>query len=164
MSFDSEHYDVAQICLNGHVINDSTQEFPESNKKFCQRCGEKTVTECQNCRFPIRGDYKSTVVVIGVHYKAPAYCENCGSPYEWTARTKKAAEDLANEATGLSAQERGEIVESLDDLAHETPQSKSKALKVKQLLGKAGGTAGGMLRDLVVDVSSEAVKKILLGS
>lgn len=39
------------------TINDSTHEFPEANKKFCQKCGQKTIMECQQCGDPIRVDY-----------------------------------------------------------------------------------------------------------
>jgi hypothetical protein len=78
-------YDIAQICLNGHVINDSTYQFPEGNKKFCQRCGKPTIVSCQDCGCPIRGNYIA-VVDPASHYTAPAYCEDCGEPYPWTER------------------------------------------------------------------------------
>jgi len=157
-------YDVAQVCLNGHVTNNSTQQFPASSKKFCPKCGAATIVACADCGYPIRGDYISdAVVVMGHIYKPPAYCENCGKPYPWTEKTKAAAEQLAKQLSGLSDDEKGEITASLDDLTTDTPQSKPAALKVKTLLAKAGGEAAGMLRDLVVAVSSEAVKKVLLG-
>jgi hypothetical protein len=157
-------YDVAQICLNGHVTNDSTQQFPQASKKFCPKCGAATTTVCPTCGYPIRGDYISdAVVVMGHHYKVPGYCENCGRSYPWTDKTRAAAEQLAKQLPGLTEAEKGEITESLDDLVMDTPKSKPAALKVKTLLAKAGGEAAGMLRDLVVAVSSEAVKKVLLG-
>ena len=107
---DEGMYDVAQICLNGHVTNDGIQQFPQGNKKFCPKCGEATTIACPNCGHPIRGDYISDlVVVMGHHYRAPAYCENCGKPYPWTERTKTAAEQLAKQLPGLSDAERGEI-------------------------------------------------------
>ena len=157
-------YDIAQICLNGHITNDSTQQFPQGSKKFCPNCGAATTIACPTCGHPIRGDYISDVVVVmGHHYKAPAYCENCGTPYPWTDKTKAAAAQLAKQLPGLTESEKSEITDSIDDLVVETPKSKPAALKLKQLLAKAGGEAAGMLRDLVVDVSSEAVKKVLLG-
>jgi hypothetical protein len=33
-------YDIAQVCPNGHVANDSTQRDPEFNMEFCDKCGE----------------------------------------------------------------------------------------------------------------------------
>ena len=114
-------FDVAQICLNGHVINDRTQQFPQGNKRFCPICGEATTTTCLECDHPIRGDYISDlVVVMGRFYKMPAYCENCGKPYAWTERTRAAAEKLAADLPGLSDEEKGELVGSIDDLVRET--------------------------------------------
>lgn len=48
-------YDIAQICPNGHVINAQSRVRPEMNKQFCDRCGEQTLTECENCHKPIQG-------------------------------------------------------------------------------------------------------------
>jgi len=157
-------YDVAQICLKGHVTNDSTQQHPQANKKFCPQCGSETITGCRHCEYPIRGDYMSdVVVVVGVHYKPPAYCENCGKPYPWTERAISEARRLAKELPGLTDEEKSQITESLGDLVTETDMSKSAARRVRNLLTKAGGEAAGMLRDIVVAVSSETAKKILLG-
>ena len=157
-------FDVAQICLNGHVINDRTQQFPQGNKRFCPICGEATTTTCLECDHPIRGDYISDlVVVMGRFYKMPAYCENCGKPYAWTERTRAAAEKLAADLPGLSDEEKGELVGSIDDLVRETPKTKPAAQRVKNLRAKAGGEAPGMLRDMIVSFGSAAAVKILLG-
>ncbi|MFL6485360.1 MAG: DUF2321 domain-containing protein [Nitrososphaera sp.] len=48
-------YDVAQICENGHVANDSAKGKPEHNQKYCEICGKPTITKCPNCKTPIRG-------------------------------------------------------------------------------------------------------------
>ncbi len=50
-------YDTAQICINGHVINSMSKSHPEHNKKFCDKCGEPTITNCPKCNAPIRGHY-----------------------------------------------------------------------------------------------------------
>ena len=50
-------YDIAQVCLNGHLINASTQRSPEFSKKFCSRCGAPTTTTCTQCDAPIQGEY-----------------------------------------------------------------------------------------------------------
>ena len=50
-------YDVAQICLNGHVINESVKEYPKFNKKYCDKCGASTITNCPNCHAEIQGEY-----------------------------------------------------------------------------------------------------------
>jgi hypothetical protein len=50
-------YDTAQICINGHIINSMSKSHPEHNKKFCDKCGAQTITNCPNCNAPIRGYY-----------------------------------------------------------------------------------------------------------
>jgi hypothetical protein len=41
-------YDIAQICLNGHVITGETVARPESIQPFCRLCGLRTITACKN--------------------------------------------------------------------------------------------------------------------
>jgi len=50
-------YDTAQICMNGHIINSMSKLHPEHNRKFCDKCGEPTITNCQKCNSPIPGHY-----------------------------------------------------------------------------------------------------------
>ena len=91
--------DTMQVCLNGHVINDSFRKYPKGNKDFCDKCGEKTITNCPNseCNKPIPGDLQDTgVVTIGFSKPAPDFCESCGEPFPW--KGKKEAEQLEAEA------------------------------------------------------------------
>ena len=39
-------YNVSQVCLNGHIRNDTIHLHPEANEEYCARCGEKTITQC----------------------------------------------------------------------------------------------------------------------
>src|SRR6266568_5517959 len=79
-------YDVAQICLNGHVINDRARTSPEFNSQHCKHCGTETITACTNCKALIRGEFHSPVIVIvsGRQIAAPTYCHQCGAAYPWT--------------------------------------------------------------------------------
>ena len=45
--------DTMQVCPNGHVINASFRKRPYLNKDFCDKCGEKTITNCPKCDKPI---------------------------------------------------------------------------------------------------------------
>ena len=56
-------YDTAQICTNGHVVNSMSKSHPEHNRKFCDKCGAPTITNCQNCKAPIRGHYHEPPIV-----------------------------------------------------------------------------------------------------
>jgi hypothetical protein len=117
-------HDAAQICLNGHVINDSSHWSPEFNQKFCSKCGEATTTSCPECGAEIRGRYHAPgVVVLGAQFPAPSYCANCGHSYPWTERRLKAAKALADEFEELNEGERDKLKESLDDLVRDSPQT-----------------------------------------
>lgn len=80
-------YDVAQICLNGHVITECLKLSPEKQVKFCPKCGTEAITKCKNC----------SAEIIGAHYvsetgykkyEKPSYCHNCGEPYPWAIEKK----------------------------------------------------------------------------
>lgn len=81
--------DVMQVCLNGHVINDGYQKYPQYNKEYCNKCGEKTITNCQNCGKPIPGDMQDTgVVAVGFQMPAPDFCQHCGEKFPWFEKNK----------------------------------------------------------------------------
>jgi len=156
-----DYYDTAQVCLNGHSINDMARLYPEHNKKFCSKCGAQTITECQSCKASIKGYYHCSVAVIGFEYVPPKFCDNCGKPYPWTESKLKAAQELADEAENLTPAERDILKQSLDDLIRDTPNTQVAALRFKKLAAKAGDVILGGLRDIMVDVASETAKKIL---
>lgn len=82
--------DIMQVCLNGHVINTGFKKYPQHNKEYCNKCGEKTITQCPNCEAPIPGDMQDTgVAVIGFKRTAPDHCESCGEPFSWKTGEKE---------------------------------------------------------------------------
>ncbi len=95
--------------------------------------------------------------------KKPAFCSYCGKPFPWTQRSLEAGRELAREMEGLSNEERTALAGSLDDLLKDTPQTQVAAVRFKKLLAKAGKGAAGALRNIMVDVMSEAAKKTILG-
>ncbi len=158
-------FDVAQICLNGHVTTSTSQRFSQHNKDFCDNCGQPTITACPNCGKPIRGKYhqQNVVDLTWVDDPAPAHCIGCGNPYPWTEGRLTAAKELAQEMEGLTAEERNLLSKSLDDLVRDTPQTPVAATRVKRLLTKAGGAALQAFRDILVDIASETAKKTMMG-
>jgi hypothetical protein len=77
-------YDIQQVCLNGHQITDSYNQFPQFRKKFCDKCGERTIHQCPACNHPIKGFYQVEGVITGSRAPVPSHCENCGKPYPWS--------------------------------------------------------------------------------
>lgn len=154
-------HDVAQVCPNGHVANDATQRSPAFNKPHCDRCGEKTITACENCNAPIRGEYHvEGVVAVGFEYHPPAFCHNCGHPFPWTARKQQAAIDLFFEENPIK-EEREEFRSSVEQITKDSPQAQVASKRLSRLLGKIGQQTASAIRDILVDVASETAKKIL---
>lgn len=155
-------YDTAQICLNGHVSNDSVGRSPQFNKKFCEICGEKTIVNCPQCSTPIRGDYISDHMIIGPsNYTPPAYCYNCGNAFPWTEAKIKATMDLVKESKKLNAVEIKEFEESIKDIVRDTPKTQLGASRFKKILNKAGSETSHAIRETIVDIISETAKKII---
>lgn len=156
--------DVAQICLNGHVVNSSSENSPIHNKKFCPDCGEPSITQCPLCKGNIAGDIHYTNVIGASHYKAPVFCAECGKPYPWTERKLKAAKELATELEDLSPEERKTLDKSIDEISRNSPQAAVGATRFKKLMLKVGSSASEILKDVITDVASETAKKVLLGN
>ena len=156
-------YDVAQICSSGHVVNDSVRAFSQNNRQFCDKCGSPTITSCPNCSKEIRGRWHFENVVGAIPYVRPAYCSNCGKPFPWTERAINAAQQYASEVITLSDEERGELSRSIPDLVHDSPSATISQSKFKRLVTKAGKETAGVLREILINVASDAAKKSLWG-
>jgi hypothetical protein len=158
-------FDVAQICLNGHVINASAGRFPHSNAKFCEACGSQTIVACPACRSPIKGEPKVSWMAADAvpPYRCPSFCTECGAPYPWTETKLKTAGELIGLSDDLAATEKEALIADLPDLVRDNPRTQVAATRFKKIAAKVGGGIASALRDIVVDVSSEAAKKIILG-
>ncbi|MBA7702278.1 hypothetical protein ES703_111038 [subsurface metagenome] len=162
-------YDIAQICNNGHIITSRFTSRPESRKKFCDKCGAKTITSCENCNSPIRGYSRPIIddsggLVMGSSLSAPpSFCPDCGKPYPWTEAKLKAAQELADLLEDLSSEEREILKKSFDDIVQDTPQAVVAANKIKILIAKVSKIAAEQIRKLVVEIASETARKIILG-
>jgi hypothetical protein len=156
-----EGYDIAQICTNGHLINSSYSSYPEFNKKFCDKCGAPTITNCGYCNTSIRGYYHSSGVISFSDITIPSFCHECGKPYPWTEAKVKAAKELSDELENLTPQEREILKKSLDDIIRDTPQTPLASTRFKKIVAKAGKVAVDGFRDILVDIASEAAKKAI---
>ncbi len=154
-------YDIAQVCLNGHTINQYARSQPEHNRLFCGRCGERTITQCLSCNRFIRGFYHIPNVIDVDDYVLLAFCQDCGSPYPWTGNKLTAARELIAEVENLKPEEAESLNKSLDDLVRDTPSTQLAAIRFKKFLPKAGKEIAEGLRKIIVDIASEAAKKAL---
>ena len=154
-------YDLAQICLNGHVINASVKEYPQFNKKFCDKCGAATITNCPICNAEIQGDYHGGDVFSLADQKAPAFCPNCGKPYPWTEAKIQTAHDLAQELENISDDDKKILTQSIDEIVKDSPRTILIATRFKKILSKTSKPIVNAFRDILIDIVSETAKKIL---
>jgi hypothetical protein len=159
----SSWYDIAQICLNGHLINKSYKEYPVHNQDHCDKCGEETITSCPNCETPIKGRYNVPGVAGGSSYSIPRFCHNCGESYPWTKLKIDAARELTEELDELDAGEKEKLKKSLDDLVKETPKTELAKTRFKKVAKKLGKESYESLKGMVIEVISESVRKSLFG-
>jgi len=157
----SDVYDVAQICLNGHVINLCARIEPAFSQRFCDRCGAATITRCQKCDDHIPGAYIGGGGYDAGSFSVPAFCSNCGAPYPWTEKRLEAARELVAELEGLTEDEKAALAKDLDDIIADTPKTTVAATRWKKALLKAGREAGHAFRDILIDMASETAKRIL---
>jgi hypothetical protein len=162
----STYYDVAQICLNGHLITDRFNDHPEHRKMYCEKCGEPTINQCPKCNKEIRGEHieegwiKVEQGVFKTHF--PYYCDSCGSPYPWTTLKLEAIKELAKEIK-LPKNEKELLITSLPDLITDSPKTTIAVVRWRKGLAVAGDTVLSAIRDILVDIISESVKKSLFG-
>lgn len=153
-------HDTAQVCLNGHVITSMADTAPQFRKPYCTNCGATTIMSCPACEAPIRGRYKASRAIREV--PPPSFCHDCGEPYPWTERALAAATELVDLVESMPAPDRQALKERLPALMSDTPQTKVAVARMQQWLAKAGPKLGLVMRDLIVNIGTEAVKKVLL--
>jgi hypothetical protein len=151
-----EAYERAQYCVGGHLITSYATSFPDETQDRCDRCGSPTITACPKCQAIIRGDRLDR----RASPTRPAYCHHCGEPFPWTTQALAAAKELA-QSIEAPADEKRIVEESIVELVNDGPAMKLAAVRFKAFLAKAGTTAAGMFRDILVDVLSEAAKKLI---
>ena len=160
------YYDVAQVCLNGHIITRNAESAPEFRRRFCPKCGEPTITKCPHCQSPIPGEYHVEGVVVVTRHTPPPpkFCHACGAPYPWTERKIKAAKALADEMENLSPSEKKTLKQSLDELYRDTPEAEVAAVRFKRIMAKVGKESYIAMKEIMIGIVSEAVRKSLFGA
>jgi hypothetical protein len=175
-------YDTAQICINGHIVNWMSKDKPEYNKNYCEKCGVSTITSCQQCNSIIKGyrhagrfnmeefdkglverihQIPDVALAYNASLKLPSFCPDCGKPYPWTEAKIKAAIKFSDELDNLNSKERETLKKSLDAIVRDTPETTGASFRFKKIVAKAGKTAADGLKDILVDIASEAAKRII---
>src|SRR6185312_7893138 len=138
---------------------------PELREKYCSQCGEVTITACPSCKAALRGHYHvDGVLSLGGGYEPPAYCYNCGAALPWTERKVAAAVELLEVSGDLTKDELTQFRKDLTELTKDGPRVQVSSLRFKKVMAKAGTAVASGVRDIVVDILSEAAKKAIWGN
>ncbi len=151
-------YDIALICLNGHIVNEEARRYPQHNKIYCPDCGEKTISECPLCKTSIQGYYSVEGVIGGGGLeKAPGFCHNCGKPYPWTESKIVTAIQILAEFGNLSDDEKKTIEQDINNIARDVPQSELSANRIKRILKNCGMVG----YEIIMEFASRTAAKVL---
>jgi hypothetical protein len=148
-----EGYDVAQVCLNGHVANFFAVSQPHHNENFCSTCGERTIVQCSHCKTKIRGHYHMAGAISFLPDVPPPFCHNCGKPYPWMEDRLQTAKELLDHDDKLTLEER-EKLWSLLRYVMSDPKSDLAPAK-KRLIEINLGKAAAATREFVVDLMAK---------
>lgn len=148
--------DIAQICLDGHIINPFFNRFPQFNKKFCDICGKETITKCPNCDSEIQGDPI-------LKDSAPNYCYSCGKPYPWTETKIKVTQELIQELEDISKEDKEILIRSINDIVIETPKTNLAVTRIKKVFNNCTEQILKILYKVFIDIASETAKKLIKG-
>jgi hypothetical protein len=153
--------DIAQLCLNGHLIVGSVKRHPDFAAQFCEKCGSPTITSCQKCDWPIRGISPTAWMADMGPYRPPSFCGECGTPFPWTKTALDAAKSLTDEQDSLTAEEKAELKTSIENMTSDTAVTPVAAGKFKTLLKKMAPQAGEMLKSVVLTIATGEAKRWL---
>lgn len=152
-------YNGATICLNGHVLD----KYKANTQNHCTICGKETYSFCEQCNSPIRGLVKieGAVVLGNRSYTKPFYCHDCGAPYPWTQKILDSATELVSLDDDLDKTSKELIKNAIPELLIDAPTTPVAAAKYQKGMSKAGQIVSDSMRQLLIDVVSEAAKKFL---
>jgi len=158
-------YRVAEVCPNEHVSTSAADQNPELREKFCSKCGEPTMMECPACQSPIRGRYDVPGLIGLYNYTSPpAHCHNCGNAFPWTERKLAGAVEYLEVGADLSPEEIQQFRTDLTELTKDSAKTQIASLRFKKVMAKVGNSVASGVREIVIDVLSEAAKKAIWGN
>ncbi|KUO66100.1 MAG: hypothetical protein APF84_12320 [Gracilibacter sp. BRH_c7a] len=163
--YDSDtQYDVAQICLNGHLVNEATKKSPQFSSKYCGKCGQPTIDKCPLCKSPIASRYqrsRTPSMSSSPESPVPFYCHDCGKPYPWTQTIIDTTIELISGEDELTPEDKKIITENLPDIISQTPRTPLAASRVRKTLEGMSGAGKEVFKQLLSDNVTESAKLLI---
>lgn len=161
-----DRLDYAQICMNGHLITHYYEKELSLHQNYCEKCGEPTIKACPNCEMKIGGGgikntwaYETTAD-YSQHF--PYYCKHCGKPYPWTDRKLQALREFIEE-TKITKKEKELLLNSINDLVVDTPNTIVAAVRWKKILSSAGSELLKVSEQILSGIVTETVRIAIFG-
>lgn len=159
----SEKYDVQQVCENGHKRTGCYHLILERRQKFCDQCGEKTITACPNCDKEIQGDLLKELEDGSWEQDrrvfVPLYCRDCGKPYPWTQRKIATAIQIFTEFGELDDEEKKTIEQDIENIAKDVPDTELSARRINRIWEKYGPVC----YEVIMEFASRTAANVLKG-
>ena len=155
-------YDIAQICMNGHVVTSMAVTSQDFKKDFCKQCGAKTICNCVDCNKPIKGHYHVSGVIGGYSYDPPRFCDSCGSPFPWIKVKIEAANELVELIESLNNDEKKDFQSAIYELIRETAKVPVAKVKLKKYLVKVDSDISDGIKDVLKDTLSEELRNEII--
>lgn len=152
-------YNKATICLNGHVLSSSTKNY----LKYCKQCGSETMSTCPSCKNYIHGEPVVEFPWLLGEYIPPSYCHECSNPYPWTSQVLENAIELIALDDDIPKEHKEIIKLALPDIITETPTTPVAVAKYKKFMSVAADYTKNGMKNLLIDVISDTVKKSMFG-
>ena len=152
---------VAQICLNGHLINSTYDNNPSSDNLYCSKCGQKTIIACPNCNAPLRGYYEvDDFLILSETTTVESYCHKCGKPYPWIEKALTNARLIVLEESSIPNEQKDALISSLPDIITESPGTTLATTRMKKFLSSAGEFTCDALKQFVIEFGCELAKSL----
>lgn len=149
------------ICTKGHQLGYLFFEYPD--EKYCELCGSSLISSCQNCNKVITGWINNSsedfIDFPPDSMDVPKFCKFCGDPYPWTKQIIDDSVELLALDADLSDDDKKLIKDSIPDLIIESSSTPLAEAKFKKGISSAALFVKDAIRNLLVDVVSETVKK-----
>lgn len=107
--------------------------------------------------------YGPNIIIAPGLTEAPKFCHNCGEPYTWTKNALEAVSEYAKEISELDETEKELLIKSLPDLISDSPKQPTAIARFKKVGKKLSAETVGAMKDILVNVVSESVRKSIWG-
>ena len=159
----SDHWAIAQVCLNGHLIASHLTAVPHE-LACCPRCGQPTICQCPECSALLKGNHYGGGATRSPMSRPEDFCEACGKPYPWTAKRLEAARLFTSELAEATEAEKEKLIESIDALVCDTPMKDVAIHRFQQFIARSRGPVVEAYKTILAPLITEAIKRQIFGN